>query len=71
MGKKNEIIRRALNHHGIVVTTNIPEHIIDQLHINGYRIRKSRKWKKWKNLPTGHSTHITNSNVDVQSVQTE
>ena len=48
MGNKNEIIRRALNHHGIVVTTNIPEHIIDQLRLNGYKIRKSRKWQKGK-----------------------
>ncbi|CAB4156492.1 hypothetical protein UFOVP658_69 [uncultured Caudovirales phage] len=48
MGTKSEIIRRALNHHGIVVTTNIPEHIIDQLRLNGYKIRKSKKWEKGK-----------------------
>lgn len=46
MSKKNEIIRQALNHHGIVVTTNIPEHIIDQLRVNGYKIRKSKNWKR-------------------------
>ena len=71
MGDKNEIIRRSLNSHGIVITTNIPEHIIEQLRINGYKIRKSKKWKKWKNLPTEHSTHITNLNADAQNAQTE
>ena len=71
MGDKNEIIRRALNHYGIVVTTNIPEHITEELRVNGYKIRKSKKWKKWKNLPTDHNTPITNLNADVKSAQTE
>jgi hypothetical protein len=46
MGKKLETIRKALNHHGIPLTEGIPEHIIDELHKNGYVIRKSKAWKQ-------------------------
>ena len=75
MGNKNEIIRRALNHHGIVVTTNIPEHIIDQLRLNGYKIRKSRKWQKGKrsvlkeeSLSTEQSTVTSDTGVGAMNV---
>ncbi len=74
MGNKSEIIRRALNHHGIVVTTNIPEHIIDQLRLNGYKIRKSKKWQKGKrsapkeeSLSTEQSTATSDTGADVMS----
>ena len=75
MGTKSEIIRRALNHHGIVVTTNIPEHIIDQLRLNGYKIRKSRKWQKGKrsvlkeeSLSTEQSTVTSDTGVGAMNV---
>ena len=41
MGKKAEVIRKALTEKGISITNGIPEHIISALENNGYKIKKS------------------------------
>lgn len=41
--KKLDIIAHALVHKGIVVWQGIPEHIVEQLKANGYKIKKSKK----------------------------
>jgi hypothetical protein len=48
MGKKHDIIRQALNHKGVCVTSGIPEHIIELLGLHGYKIKKRKKVKPWK-----------------------
>lgn len=45
MGKKAEVVRKALNQKGIPITDGIPEHIISALKNNGYKIKKSRHGK--------------------------
>lgn len=46
MSKKQDIIRQALNHKGVCVTNGIPEHIVELLALNGYKIKKRKKaWK--------------------------
>jgi len=47
MSKKKDIIRIALNQKGIVITDGIPEHIIELLRFNGYKIKVRKKVKKW------------------------
>jgi hypothetical protein len=47
MNKKKDIIRLALNQKGIVITDGIPEHIIELLRFNGYKIKVRKKVKKW------------------------
>jgi predicted methyltransferase len=47
MVKKKDIIRLALNQKGIVITDGIPEHIIELLRFNGYKIKVRKKVKKW------------------------
>jgi len=43
--KKMDIIAHALVHKGIVVWNGIPEHIIEELKANGYKIKRSKKFK--------------------------
>lgn len=43
MGPKQAAIARALVHKGVVIWAGIPQHIIDELHIAGYRIKKKKK----------------------------
>jgi len=43
--KKIDIIAHALVHKGVVIWQGIPEHIIEELKANGYKIKKSRKLK--------------------------
>jgi hypothetical protein len=42
MSKKQDIIRKALNHKGIPITDGIPEHIETVLRLNGYKIKKRK-----------------------------
>ena len=43
--KKLDIIAHALSQKGISVWHGIPEHIVQQLEANGYKIKKSKKFK--------------------------
>ena len=47
MNKKKDIIRLALNQKGIVITDGIPEHVMELLRFNGYKIKVRKKVKKW------------------------
>jgi hypothetical protein len=42
--KKEEVIKNALVHKGIVFWGGIPEHIIEELKIHGYKIKKRKHW---------------------------
>lgn len=42
---KIDIIAHALVHKGITIWQGIPEHIIEELKLNGYKIKKSKKFK--------------------------
>jgi hypothetical protein len=65
MGKRVETIRHALQHKGITITDGIPEHIIEELHKNGYIIRKTKEWKKQnRKSNTGQQTLTTGTNAD-------
>jgi adenylate kinase len=44
--KKIDIIAHALVHKGVCVWSGIPEHIIEELKINGYKIKRSKKFKR-------------------------
>lgn len=52
MGLKIEAIRRALFHKGIPITEGIPEEIIKELRVSGYKIKKIKKYSK-KNSTKG------------------
>jgi hypothetical protein len=43
MGPKQAAIARALVHKGVVIWAGIPQHIIDELHLAGYKIKKRKK----------------------------
>lgn len=43
MGPKQAAIARALIHKGVVIWAGIPQHIIDELHAAGYKIKKKKK----------------------------
>ncbi len=40
---KMELIREALNHRGVCITDGIPEHIVEHLRDNGWKIKKRKK----------------------------
>jgi hypothetical protein len=42
---KLDIIAHALIHKGIPIWNGIPEHIVEQLKANGYKIKKRKKFK--------------------------
>lgn len=44
MGPKQAAIARALIHKGVVIWAGIPQHIIDELHDAGYKIKKKKKF---------------------------
>jgi hypothetical protein len=41
---KKALIHEALHHKGVVISAGIPEHIIEHLRSNGWKIKKSKKW---------------------------
>jgi len=41
---KSALIHEALHHKGIVISAGIPEHIIEHLEANGWKIKKKKKW---------------------------
>lgn len=41
--KVEEIIKNALVHKGVVIWDGIPEHIIEELKANGYKIKKRKR----------------------------
>jgi hypothetical protein len=43
MGPKQAAIARALIHKGVVIWAGIPQHIVDELHLAGYKIKKRKK----------------------------
>ena len=43
---KIDIIAHALIHKGISIWQGIPEHIIQELDSNGYKIKKKKNFKK-------------------------
>ena len=43
MGPKQAAIARALVHKGVVIWAGIPQHIVDELHASGYKIKKIKK----------------------------
>lgn len=43
MGPKQAAIARALIHKGVVIWAGIPQHIVDELHASGYKIKKRKK----------------------------
>lgn len=44
MGPKQAAIARALIHKGVVIWAGIPQHIIDELHAAGYKIKKKKNF---------------------------
>lgn len=42
MGPKQAAIAKALIHRGVVIWAGIPQHIIDELHNAGYKIKKKK-----------------------------
>ena len=47
VSKKKDVIRLALNQKGVCITEGIPEHILELLSLNGYKIKKRKKVKQW------------------------
>ena len=45
---KEEIIMQALVSKGVVLWNGIPEHIIESLRLNGYKIKKRKSLKRNK-----------------------
>jgi len=47
LGPKRATIARALIHKGVTVWSGIPEHIIEELHNAGYKIKRRKGFKKF------------------------
>jgi hypothetical protein len=50
MGPKQAAIARALIHKGVVIWAGIPQHIVDELHIAGYKIKKNKKFSRRRDV---------------------
>jgi hypothetical protein len=43
---KEALIHEALHHKGVVISAGLPEHIIEHLAANGWKIKRRKKWKR-------------------------
>ena len=46
LGPKRAAIARALIHKGVTVWSGIPEHILEELHGAGYKVKRRKRFKK-------------------------